>query len=105
LTVGNLTTQALPENYDLYFEPDENALVISLGDLVPTRPPDSQPDSVRRAERAMRAAAAGVIPRRQPITVRRIGDRHFEIVDGNATFGVAERRGWTALPAKLEREA
>lgn len=92
----------LTEDYDLYFEQDEETVLIPLDALVPTKPPESQLDSVERAAERMAAAAAGELPRRVPISVRRLETRGWEIVDGNATYGVALREGWRALPAKVD---
>ena len=69
---------------------------------MPTKPPETQPDSVDNAERLMNEAALGQRPKRPPITVAPAddGDR-FWIVDGNATYGVAERHGWETLPCHV----
>jgi hypothetical protein len=92
----------LTEDYDLYFEPDAAAQLIPLGQLVPSKPPESQPASVDRAAERMAAAADGELARRAPIVVRPLERDVWEIVDGNATYGVALREGWRALPAKVD---
>lgn len=94
----------LPENHELYFVPDAAAVLIPLGELQPTKAPGSQPDSVDRAEMLMRQARAGETDRRAPISVVRAADG-YTILDGNATYGVAVRHGWTALRAIVEKDS
>jgi hypothetical protein len=94
--------RGLTEDYSLYFAPDEAAELILLAQLVPLKPPEAQADSVDRAAERMAAAAAGDLPRRAPITVRRLETGGWAIVDGNATYGVALREGWYALPARTD---
>jgi hypothetical protein len=88
--------QPLIEDPDLYFVRTPGAKLLPLELLSPNKPAASQPASVDRAEQLMRDAAAGRCERRAPITVRRQGDGYV-IVDGNATFAVAERHGWAAI--------
>src|SRR4051812_37625707 len=81
--------ERLAENHSAYFVLDSSATLISLDRMRPTKPPESQPDSVDRAEGLMRRAARGEIERRAPISVRRDPDGTFAVLNGNATFGVA----------------
>ena len=46
----------------------------------------------------MKAAAAGRIKRRAPITVRRLGESAYLVLDGNATYGVALKSHWRSMP-------
>lgn len=93
----------LPENNELYFLPDPAAVLVRVSELEPTKAPDSQPESVDRAEELMRRAGVGEIDRRGPISVRRRADGYV-ILDGNATYGVALRHGWTTLPAIVKED-
>jgi hypothetical protein len=88
----------LIENPDLYFTRVDGARLIPLHRIRPTKPADSQPQSVDRAEALMREAAAGQRDRRPPIRVRAEGETYV-IVDGNATFAVAQRHSWGAILA------
>jgi hypothetical protein len=99
--MGGVSNSPLIENPDLYFMTVDGARLIALDRITPTKPADSQRDSVDRAEQLMRAAAAGDHPRRAPITVRADGDGYV-IVDGNATFAVAQRHGWSSILAVEE---
>ena len=95
--------RGLTDTPELYFDSEGDAL-IELDRLQPTKPPESQLGSVARAEQLMRRAAAGEIPRRGPITVQRDVASGYVILDGNATYGVARRYGWRALPANIMKE-
>jgi hypothetical protein len=92
---------SLPYDHDLYFEPASGAVVIELTRLRPTKQPESQPLSVANARQRMAEAAAGKRPRRPPITVRPLPDGTFDVVDGNATLGVAVAEGWPDLPVVI----
>ena len=94
----------MPDNPTLYLLPDPASRLIPVAQLQPTKPPESQPASVQRAEELMRRAAAGEIGRRPPIFVEPHG-RGFRVLDGNATYGVALRHGWHALPAVASENA
>jgi len=94
--MGGVSSPPLIESPDLYFTRVEGARLMPLDRITPTKPAHLQPDSVDRAERLMRAAAAGEHARRGPITVRADGEGYV-IVDGNATFAVADRHGWSSI--------
>lgn len=96
-----MSTGPLIEDPDVYFTTVDGARLIPLSRITPVKPADSQPRSVDRAEHLMREAAAGRCDRRPPITVRAEGGRYL-IVDGNATFAVAQRHGWSAILATGE---
>jgi hypothetical protein len=96
-----VTIQRLIEDPKLYFIRVGRARLIPLTKLRPTKPADSQPQSVDHAEALMREAAAGKRDRRPPIRVRADGDTYV-ILDGNATFAVAQRHGWGAILATEE---
>lgn len=93
----------MPDEPDLYFLSDPSSALIPVADLEPTKPPECQPGAVSRAEELMRRAVAGEIDRRPPISVARHG-LGYRVLDGNATYGVAVRHGWRALPALLVEE-
>jgi len=92
----------LREDFALYFEPLEGSIEIPLRALVPTKSPEAQPEAVATAAERMRAAAAGDVARRRPITVRPLPGDQYLILDGNATYGAVIRAGWSSIPATLE---
>ena len=102
LTMDKTAARSLPEEPRLYFYPLDGVEFVPLARLVPSKSPESQPDSVARAEERMRAAAEGTATRRQPISVRQLPDGRYLITGGNATFGAALRAGWSAIPATVE---
>lgn len=79
-----MSNQQLIENPDLYFAMVDGAQLIPLERITPTKPAESQPESVDRAEQLMRAAAAGRQDRRAPITVRAQAGGYV-IVDGKGS--------------------
>jgi len=95
---------ALPENHDAYFtnldHPDTQT--VPLDQLVPTKSPESQPDSVNVAQQRMADAKAGRAEKRAPITVQKRSDGKYDIVDGNATYGAAQTHGWSSLPVQVK---
>lgn len=94
------TDRHLADDPTLYFDLTVDHRLIRLSDLVPTKPPESQPESVDRAEALMRLAARGRQPKRPPITVERQATGDYRVVDGNATYGVAVRHGFKRLPGR-----
>lgn len=95
----------LEQRHELYFDLGPATRLVPVDELRPTEPPASQPRSVERAEALMRDAAAGRLDRRGPIRVKRVGEREYLILDGNATYGVAVRHSWRTLPVVIEDES
>ena len=91
----------LPYDHELYFELDADTPLVPLDQLSPTKPLPGHAPSVARARQKMTEAANGERPRREPIRVRP-RDGRFVIVDGNATFGVAQLAGWPDLPVSID---
>ena len=92
----------LEYGHDLYFDDgghDFNIVALEL--LVPSKPPETQPESVATAVLRMAEAARGERSRRSPILVRPRLDGRFDIVDGNATYGAARQAEWPDLPVRL----
>jgi hypothetical protein len=93
-----LSVETLEHRHELYFLLGEGTPVVPVARLVPTKLPESQPDSVAVAAQRMAEAADGARPRRAPISVRDLGNGSYVIVDGNATYGAAAQAGWPDLP-------
>ena len=92
----------LPYGHERYFVLPPDARLVPLERLRPTKPPSSQPESVAVARARMLDAAAGRIHRRAPLLVREGADGTFDVLDGNATYGVALAAGWADLPVLVE---
>jgi hypothetical protein len=90
----------LPEDHERYFEMD-GAEVVSLSALSPSKQAEDQPKAVHEARRRMHQAAVGRRSRRAPLTVLEGAPGSYTIVDGNATFAVAERESWKTVPIKV----
>ena len=89
------------EDHARYFSDLDKAETVAISELRPSRVARSQPDSVATARRRMHEAAAGKRERRPPLDVRKAQDGTYVIVDGNATFAVAEEDGWETVPVRV----
>lgn len=94
-------TEELPEQTSAYFALEQynpaEVVFVDIAMLQPSHP--SAVHTVENAKRFMAAAAAGTFPRRTPIRVtRQLNKEELLIVDGNATYAVAQECGWTFLP-------
>lgn len=92
------TAQTAMTDLSLYFLPDQEAVLLPLDQLRPTR---ARPEGIENAAKRMDEAAQGLRDRRPPITVRQRADGAYDIVDGNSTYAVAKARGWTHLPCRV----
>jgi len=91
----------LPYDHARYFELDADTQVVALDRLSPTKPMPQHAPSVARARLRMEEAASGERPRRAPLRVRAENGRLL-IVDGNATYGVAQMAGWPDVPVSID---
>jgi hypothetical protein len=99
--VGERRVEPLDEDHARYFQGLDDAEVVEISRLRPARERDSQPASVATARLRMREAAAGKRERRPPLAVTTGPDGSFLVIDGNATFAVAEEDGWETVPVRL----
>jgi hypothetical protein len=90
----------LPEDHRRYFSNLDTATVVAVSKLHPRTAAAAQPDSVARARQRMQEAASGIRPRRNPLDVVEAPGGNYVIVDGNATFAVAEEEGWNSVPVR-----
>ena len=88
--------QSLVFDLDLYFKRLPGAIEIDLSLLCPKR---SDEDSMKRAWNFMAKAALGEVAKRQPISVVKLDQGKFDILDGNSTFAVALASGWPRILA------
>jgi hypothetical protein len=92
---------SMAEEYGNYFDLRGEYLVVPLDQLVSSKTSEETRDSGVNAARRMLAADRGQLSKREPITVRREGDK-FRVVDGNSTVAAARQYGWKALPVRVE---
>lgn len=92
----------LADDYSLYIDhdPDKHP-VVPVSSLIPTKPPESQPESVANATRLMNKAANEGGSKRKPIDVTDNGDGTYTVQDGNATTGAAQASGMTEMPVNV----
>lgn len=86
---------SLAEDHPRYFNTDKAHDTIPLENMVPTR---ANEDSIARAELHMHNAYKGAGAKRDPITVRQTTRGKYEVVDGNSTFAIAKKHGWSSIP-------
>jgi len=96
------TPDKMPEAPDNYFTSgDVKTESIPVSDLVPTKDPSSQPDALMVAAAAMHNANAGLADKRAPVRAYKRPDGKYQVVDGNATYGVASASKWDNLPVEV----
>jgi hypothetical protein len=61
----------------------------------------AQPAAVATARKRMREAASGMRRLRAPLDARERPNGCYVIVDGNATFAVAQQDGWERVPVRV----
>jgi hypothetical protein len=94
----------LPEEHALYFKIDADTKFVPIADLISSNTPEENAKGAANGAKRMAAAATGEIGRRAPITVRRLPDGKFLVLDGNGTMTAAMNYGWRSLPVKTERD-
>lgn len=92
----------LEEDHDLYFKELDRAQIVAIDELRLSKAASAQPRSVEVARIRMTEAAAGRRGRRAPLDVVEEQGGGFLIVDGNATFAVAQRAGWQTIPVRID---
>lgn len=91
----------LEEDHDLYFKGLDEARIVAIDELRLSKAASAQPRSVEVARIRMTEAAAGRRGRRAPLDVVEEGPGGFLILDGNATFAVAQQAGWQTIPVRV----
>lgn len=91
---------SLPELHKLYFNMDvPGTQVIPVDRIRPSKFADKgEVNSLKR----MKAAAQGVIDKRDPITVKANDDGTYTVTDGNGTYAGAKAMGWKNIPVTIE---
>ena len=94
--------EALMECPECYFTGLETAELVDLSDI---HTEGSNPDSIKEARQRMLEAAARRRPKRGPLDVLEHADATYTIVDGHATFAVAQAAGWSSVPVRVVAQA
>jgi hypothetical protein len=95
-------TQALlrlPDQPHAYFERTPNSQLIPIDLLVASH---VRSDGVLNANKLMKLAGQNAVAKRQPLTVRRFGDRYL-VLDGNSTFVNAKYSDWTHVVCEIQQ--
>lgn len=99
---GDAKPVPLTDDHSLYIDHDPaKHPVVPVSKLIPTKPPESQPESVANAARLMNKAAKEGGSKRKPIDVIDNGDGTYSVKDGNATTGAAQVGGLTKMPVNI----
>jgi hypothetical protein len=83
----------LPHRLAAYFDTSTGG-EIPIAFLVQSR---VRPDGVAAAAGYMAAAARDEIPKREPVSLRRLGIDQWLVLDGNSTVTVARAAGWPSI--------
>lgn len=94
---AELTTplDKLPYGHAAYFDLSAPHVIVPISQLLPVR---ARYEGIANANRFMQQAAAGLIPKRLPITVEPEPNGSLLVADGNSTFLNALLSGWPDLP-------
>lgn len=101
---NNPVPAALPEAHDRYFDIPKGAMTIRIADLVSSKTDAENESGGANAAKLLRGAYDGKITRRPPITVERVGDGKYRVIDGNGTLTALKRFGWKSVPAIEPRD-
>jgi hypothetical protein len=91
-----ISTEPLPFDLDKYFNRPPGATEIDLAMLVPIR---ARMAGIQKARELMRLAGEGRHPKRDPISILRVDEDIFRILDGNSTYAVAKSSNWPRILA------
>jgi hypothetical protein len=94
----------LEESHAKYFNDKPGTKVVPIDRLVSTKSDAENEKGGGNAPKFMAASAAGVVAKRDPITVRRRPDGKYDVVDGSGTFTGAKAHGWKSLPVQVDGE-
>lgn len=87
------------EKASMYFNVDKGTMV-KLGDLKPIKAAEETVQSGANAINRMWGASQGILSKRDPISVGKLGDKYI-VLDGNSTYTGAKNMGWKELPVKV----
>jgi hypothetical protein len=88
----------LPDRPDDYFEWTPNSQLIPVNQLIASH---IRNDGVVNANKLLKSSAQNAGTKRQPITIRRFGDRYL-VLDGNSTLINAKFSDWAQVPCEIE---
>jgi len=98
LTNVSKKVNKLADDPERYFTAPPGTVRVKVSNLVPTK---IRQDGVVRANKLMEEVYNGTKPKREPLSLRKIGDKYL-VIDGNATAANAEISGWDYVYAILE---
>jgi len=92
--------ERLPEQTEAYFDVSGEHEMLAVGSLVNIR---ARPNGILNANNLMMAAYHDDGDRREPISVRLLGDGRWLVLDGNSTTINALFSGWSIVPCRIEK--
>ncbi len=90
----------LPEEHDKFFNMD-GATVVPMDKLVSGKTDEENKQGGNNSPKFMMAAYHGRVAKRDPISVEKMPDGKFKILDGNGTYTSAKKYGWKSMPVKV----
>lgn len=89
--------EELPEEMALYFNTGKGDLV-SVKDLIG----EERGAKTDNAAKRMWAASKGLLSKRDPISVEKVGDK-YKVLDGNTTLAAAKKYGWKKIIVNVQK--
>lgn len=85
------TIRLLPDDLSKYFKETEGAEKVLIDDIEPIR---RRPRGVTNASKLMGLAYFGELDRRKPISLKKLENGKYKLLDGNSTYAIAYLSGW-----------
>ena len=85
------TIRLLPDDLYKYFVETDGAIEVAISDIEPIR---RRERGVTNASKLMGLAYYGVNSRRKPVTLQKLDNGKYKLLDGNSTFAIASMSGW-----------
>lgn len=94
----------LPEEHGRYFNLDAGKHeVVPLDKIDSSKSDEENQQGGDNSPKRMLAAYHGALGKRDPISVKKVGDR-YTVTDGNGTFTGAKKHGWKSLPVQVQQD-
>lgn len=88
------TIRLLPDDLYKYFVETDGAIEVAISDIDPIR---RRERGVTNASKLMGLAYYGVSSRRKPVTLQKLDNGKYKLLDGNSTFAIASMSGWNKI--------
>jgi hypothetical protein len=100
-TTSPAADTSIAEEPARYFNTEKATATVPVSQLVSTKSAEENEQGAQNAPKLMAQAAAGEIPKRDPIQVTPREDGRYDILDGNGTYTAAAAAGWANMPVEV----